>query len=142
MNNLVAVSVLRLLLVHQDDVFSKLVLHQIHQDFEEFFLVNLESEGETVADLQVQEQLQELWPFVARDFQGRRRRTVPGHFHTVLPARTLDCFRLIWCFISGERNEQREYMQLSPERSEICKSVLGAKCFVINTLCYYIKWWA
>lgn len=105
MNILVAVSVLlHLLLVHQDDVFSKLVLHQIHQELEEFFLVNLESEGETVADLQVQERLQGLWSFVARDFQSRRR-TVPGHFHTVLPARTLDWFRLIWYFISGEWKE-------------------------------------
>lgn len=74
---------------------------------------------------------------MARDFQGRR--TVPGQFHTVLPATTLDCFRLIWYFISGERKEQREYMQLSPERSEICKDVLVAECFVMNTLCYYIN---
>ena len=64
-----------------------------------------------MADLQVQEQLQELWPFVARDFPGRRR-TVPGHFQTVLPATTLDCFRLMWYFISGERKEQREHKQL------------------------------
>ena len=100
--------------------------------------MNLESEGETVADLQVQEQLQELWPFVARDFQGRRH-TVPGHFHTVLPARTLDCFRLIWFFISGDMRGQSEYMQLLPERSEVYKSGLVAKC-LINTLCYFIKW--
>lgn len=76
---------------------------------------------------------------MARDFQGRRR-TVPGHLYTVLPAKTLDRFRLLWYFISGEWKEQREYMQLSPEWSEICKSILVAICFVINTLCYYIKW--
>jgi hypothetical protein len=55
MDNLVAVSVLLLLLVYQDDVFLTLVLPQFHQDLVEFFLVNLEPEGEIVAELQVQE---------------------------------------------------------------------------------------
>jgi hypothetical protein len=88
MDILVAVSVLlRLLPVHQDDVFSMLVLPQIHQDLVESFLVNLESEGEIAVELRVQEQLQALWPFVARDFLGHHR-TVPGHFHTALPARS------------------------------------------------------
>jgi hypothetical protein len=48
-----------LVLVHQDDVFSTLVLLQISQDFEELCLELLESEDETVAGQQVQEQLQE-----------------------------------------------------------------------------------
>jgi hypothetical protein len=49
MGILVAVSApLLLLLVYQDDVFSKLALPQILQDFVEFYLVNLESEDEIV----------------------------------------------------------------------------------------------
>lgn len=49
----------RLALVHQGAVFSKLVLPQIQRDLVELFLVPLEPEGETVDDLQVQEQRQE-----------------------------------------------------------------------------------
>lgn len=60
MDILVAVAAAsRLVLVHQGDVFSKLVLPQIQQDLVELFLVPLEPEGETVGDLREQGQLQE-----------------------------------------------------------------------------------
>jgi hypothetical protein len=58
MDMLVAVA-FHLVLVHQDDEFSKLVLPQIQQDLVKFFLVSLEFEDEAVVDLQEQGQLQE-----------------------------------------------------------------------------------
>jgi hypothetical protein len=72
-----------LVLVHQDDVFSTLVLPQIPQDFEELCLELLESEDETGVVQQVQEQLQEWLPFVEGHFQDHHRHIEPGHFHTV-----------------------------------------------------------
>jgi hypothetical protein len=65
MDILVAVA-FHLVLVHQDDVFSILVLPQIPQHFVQLFLVPLEFENGTGVGQQVQEQLQEWWPFVAR----------------------------------------------------------------------------
>jgi hypothetical protein len=53
--DILVVAALRLVLAHQDDVFSKVVLPQIQQDLVTF---SLGSEGETVVDLQEQGQLQ------------------------------------------------------------------------------------